>query len=156
MHASSSMPLAAAVQEHCPCGSLQEQLCLGSLAPDGSSARWRQLLGILRDVAAGLAHLHSHGVAHGSLTPLNVMLVEAGDPIALGAADDGSDRVPALAAKLSCAGLADFMLPLDPGGADAPVHFYLAPEAQRTRAFTAAGDIYSFGVRQLRLCVLEM
>jgi tRNA A-37 threonylcarbamoyl transferase component Bud32 len=49
---------------------------MGCLHPDGSNARWRQLLGILRDVAAGLAHLHAHGVVHGSLTPLNVMLFE--------------------------------------------------------------------------------
>jgi hypothetical protein len=72
--------------------------------------------------------------------------MQTGELSAPGSPSDDSDRVPLLVAKLSGSGLADFTLPLDLAGADAPVHFYLAPEAQRTRTFSPSADIYSLGV----------
>ena len=36
--------------------------------------RWSPLMGILRDVAAGMLHVHSANICHGDLSPMNILL----------------------------------------------------------------------------------
>ena len=68
-------PLPAAAALH---GSLQDAIKRGQLvqAP-GSPLHMRDVLLTARDVAAALAHMHSHGVVHGTLDTSSVMLASA-------------------------------------------------------------------------------
>lgn len=74
-------PVAWIVQEFCGAGTLYDAVDRGWLR-DGfdffSAPDLAALLHTLREVAAGLAHLHAAGVTHGDLTGANVLLVPRG------------------------------------------------------------------------------
>jgi hypothetical protein len=109
-------------------------------------------MGIIRQVAEGLAALHEAGVIHRDLKPANVLFVDAGDAIKI--ADFGISRIDAAATPA----------PTDPEGAtiDAIVAspqaitmtgavigtpMYMAPESVRgARAIQAPADVYAFGL----------
>jgi serine/threonine protein kinase len=46
----------------------------GKFCSDRMPLRWSPLMGILRDVAAGMQHIHSANICHGDLSPMNILL----------------------------------------------------------------------------------
>ncbi|HEU0035275.1 MAG TPA: serine/threonine-protein kinase, partial [Kofleriaceae bacterium] len=88
---------------------------------------WRDVVRVMREVAAGLAAAHAAGIVHRDVKPENILI--------------GDDR----------ARLVDFGLALDDAerAGDEPVAgtpAYLAPEVLAGGAATAASDQFSFGV----------
>jgi len=86
------------------------------------------LLRVLRDVSAGLAHLHFHGVVHRDVKPANVLL-RGDEQVKL--CDFGSSRDLQMSVQqLSVAGTLD----------------YMAPEVLKRQASGRPVDVWSFGV----------
>jgi serine/threonine protein kinase len=64
----------AALQEFCNGGSLRCAVNEGCFGPGNARGRWRLILSILRDIAAGMEHMHGKRLCHGDLNPANVLL----------------------------------------------------------------------------------
>jgi serine/threonine protein kinase len=102
---------------------------LGRMAPE-------QVLPIIRQIAAGLAAAHVHGVVHRDLKPANIMLIDEGQ---------GNTR-----AVVMDFGLARSIQPGSASetrtGAVLGTFFYMAPEQFKGEPITSSCDIYAFGV----------
>ncbi|GIM01474.1 hypothetical protein Vretimale_6254 [Volvox reticuliferus] len=126
--------LGIVVQELASGGSLRDlRLRLG---PPGEAVEMRVLLQLARQVASGLAHLHSQRLVHGDLRAANVLLAPAPEG-ALG-----------LRAMVSDYGYSRLLLTgrrtLQPRPHGAPTH--LAPESWAETSPSRAADIFAFGV----------
>lgn len=60
------------IQEYCEGGTLQGALTAGLLTAEALPRRWDALIGILRDIAAGMDYMHASRVCHGQLNPANI------------------------------------------------------------------------------------
>ncbi|WP_165423232.1 protein kinase domain-containing protein [Ktedonosporobacter rubrisoli] len=117
-------------------GSLAKELKQqGKYAPE-------QIVGILKQVAAGLDYAHSQGVVHGTLKPANILLLDGGQTIQL--AGFG------LAHMLQKRGIMDEEQPwghlLSISGTLLGSAEYLAPEVIRGAEASGSADIYALGV----------
>ena len=104
--------------EYFPEGSLDQQMMAGVPLPQA------QALGILRDIASGLAYMHGQGAVHQDVKTQNVYL----------------DGERAVLADLGSAYM------IGQGGKSGGSPYYMAPEIYRGEEGTAASDVYSFGV----------
>jgi serine/threonine-protein kinase len=110
--------------EWLPGGTLDDRLAAGALPP-AETAR------IAHGLAAGLAHLHSHGLVHRDLKPANVLF-------------DVEDRP-----KLGDFGLVRHALgsgTLTEAGTVLGTAAYISPEQASGEPVGPASDVYSFGV----------
>jgi len=107
---------------------------LGSLLHQGGALPVKRALSILRQVLAGLAHAHAHGIVHRDIKPENILLTEV---IGLG------DQVRIL--DFGLARLRDSVTGLTLG---MPIGTpsYMAPEQIRGEEVDARTDLYSAGV----------
>jgi serine/threonine-protein kinase len=107
---------------------------LGSLVHENGPIPVKRAVGIVRQILAGLAHAHAHGIVHRDIKPDNIFLAEA---IGLG------DQVRIL--DFGLARLRDSVTNLTLG---LPVGTpsYMAPEQIRGEEVDARTDIYSTGV----------
>ena len=110
-------------------GTLEERLADGPLPPAETSR-------IAKGIAAGLSHLHDHGLVHRDLKPANVLFDEEGRP-KLG--DFG------LARRMAGAGT------LTEAGTVLGTAAYLSPEQAAAEPVGPASDVYSFGVILFRM-----
>ncbi|GLI65155.1 hypothetical protein VaNZ11_008606, partial [Volvox africanus] len=126
--------LGIVVQELASGGSLRDLRF--SLGPPGEPVQMRVLLHLARQVASGLAHLHSLRLVHGDLRAANVLLVpEPEGALGLRAmlCDYGYSRLLLTGQKT-----------LQPRPHGAPTH--LAPESWAETGPTRAADVFAFGV----------
>lgn len=115
--------------EWLPGGTLDDRLAAGALPP-AETAR------IAHGLAAGLAHLHSHGLVHRDLKPANVLF-------------DVEDRP-----KLGDFGLVRHALgsgTLTEAGTVLGTAAYISPEQASGEPVGPASDVYSFGVVLFRM-----
>lgn len=68
-----SVKRAVEVQEFCEGGTLKDALEGGLLTAEVLPRRWDVLIGVLRDVAAGMDYMHASRVCHGRLNPSNIL-----------------------------------------------------------------------------------
>jgi eukaryotic-like serine/threonine-protein kinase len=116
--------------EYLPGGTLEDRLrSQGRLADDDTRR-------IAADVAAGLAHAHTHGVVHRDLKPSNVLFDDEGRAKL---ADFGIARLAASGGTLTDAGTV------------LGTAAYISPEQASGLPATAASDVYSFGVLLYRM-----
>jgi eukaryotic-like serine/threonine-protein kinase len=115
--------------QYLPAGSLEDRLAAGAALPDQDTER------IARDLAAGLAYAHAHGVVHRDLKPANVLF-------------DASGR-----AKLADFGIARVgdEAGLTSAGTVLGTAAYLAPEQAAGEPATPASDVYAFGLILFRM-----
>jgi hypothetical protein len=113
------------VMELVPGGTLRERL---RQFPAGASARGglpaSELDLLAERLPAAVAHLHAHGIVHGDLSPRNVLLRTAGDPVVI---DFGGVHLG------------------DPGDQPAGTPLYLAPEQFAGGSISAAADLFAVG-----------
>jgi serine/threonine protein kinase len=124
------------VQERCS-SNLADTLEEGILRLTGGRAPPLDVsVGLLLDVASGVAHLHSRSIIHADLKPDNIMLK----------VDRNSSL--SIVAKLTDFGLATVLDPTATHVSNyrAGTTFYMAPEVLAHGRATLAADIYSFGV----------
>lgn len=133
------------VYDYYPNGSLFSLVHGSRPSSKGKPLHWTSCMKIAEDIAAGLVHLHQSppgGIVHGNLKPSNVLLG------------------PDFESCLTDYGLVPTLLPshadlTSNGHASSTSLFYRAPETRSAHAtaasFTAASDIYSFGVLLLEL-----
>lgn len=125
------------VLEFFPHGTLADVLC--SIGPDPVQVQRRPptppplsrrlLLGMLRDVAAGLVHLHSHSILHRDLRPPNIFV---------------SRLEPSPLVKIG-----DFGLAVECRGSVRGIlqaWSWMAPETLHEEAYDLRADVYSFGM----------
>jgi serine/threonine-protein kinase len=114
--------------EYLPGGSLEERLA-GVPLTDEEADR------AARDIAAGLAYAHAHGVLHRDLKPANVLFDASGN------------------AKLADFGIAQVadQSGLTSAGTVLGTASYLAPERAAGENATPASDVYAFGVILFRM-----
>ena len=62
------------VQEFCNGGSLANAISNGLFDPDRVSTHWARVISTLKDVASGMAYIHSKRICHGDLNPANILL----------------------------------------------------------------------------------
>lgn len=62
------------VQEYCNGGTVAAAIADGMFCTGSMPLRWSPLMGILRDVAAGMRHVHAANICHGDLSPMNILL----------------------------------------------------------------------------------
>src|SRR5918912_2267907 len=117
------------VLEYLPGGSLEERLQPGKAADDAQTAQ------VATDIAAGLAHAHTHGLVHRDLKPANVLFDAEGRAKL---ADFGI-------ARLGGAGT------LTEAGTVLGTAAFISPEQASGEPATAASDVYSFGVILFRM-----
>jgi serine/threonine-protein kinase len=117
------------VFEYLPGGTLEDRLAPGKPLDDDESER------IARDIAAGLAHAHDHGVVHRDLKPSNVLF-------------DAEGR-----AKIADFGIAraDGQTMLTDIGTVLGTAAYISPEQASGRPVRPASDVYSFGTILFRM-----
>jgi tetratricopeptide (TPR) repeat protein len=89
----------------------------------------RERVDLALAVCDALEHAHQHLVAHGNLTPANVLV----------SADAGLKVLDCGMAALVGTGSA-------PGGAEAPVHQSMSPEQARGGVVTTASEVYALGI----------
>jgi len=111
------------VLEYLPGGSLKDRLTPGKPPDDEYTEH------IARQVAAGIAHAHDHGVIHRDLKPSNVLFDAEG------------------CAKIADFGIAraDGQTSLTAAGAMLGTAAYLSPEQATGEPVGPASDVYSFG-----------
>jgi serine/threonine-protein kinase len=109
-------------------GSLEERLAAGPLGV-------KEVERVARDLAAGLAYAHAHGILHRDLKPANVLFDASGN------------------AKLADFGIAQIAdeAGLTSAGTVLGTASYLAPERAAGEAATPASDVYAFGVILFRM-----
>lgn len=110
-------------------GTLEDLLAQGAL-PTSETCR------VAEGMAAGLAHLHAHGLVHRDLKPANILFDEEGRP-KLG--DFGLARGTAGSGTLTEAGTV------------LGTAAYISPEQAAGEPAGAASDVYSFGVVLFRM-----
>jgi serine/threonine protein kinase len=115
--------------EYLPGGTLEERL------PPGRPLQDDDARAIAVDLAAGLAHAHSHGLVHRDLKPANVLFDEADRPKI---ADFGIARIGGGAT-------------LTEAGTVLGTAAYISPEQAAGEPATPASDVYSFGVVLFRM-----
>jgi serine/threonine-protein kinase len=117
------------VLEYLEGGTLEERLSERSRLRDDEALR------IARDVAAGLAHAHKHGVVHRDLKPGNVLFDAEGH------------------AKVGDFGIARIVgaETLTAAGTVVGTAAYISPEQVAGATVTPASDVYSFGVLLYRM-----
>lgn len=115
--------------EYLPGGTLEERLGSGDALPNAETER------IARQVAAGLAHAHAHGLVHRDLKPANVLFDQEGR------------------AKIADFGIArlEGIDTLTEAGTVMGTAAYISPEQAGGEAASPASDVYSFGVILFRL-----
>ena len=122
------------VLEYLSGGSLEDWLAVHAEALPMSGG-----VGILRDVAKGMQHLHHNDVLHRDLAARNVLI---GPGLAVKVADFGLAREAAPAAGAAADQepyyrvSSEFILPLR----------WLAPEVMQQSSFAKPADVYSFGI----------
>ncbi len=93
---------------------------------------WKEALGILRQVAAGLEHAHHHGLVHRDVKPANIFLLEDGG------------------VKLMDLGMARFAaqvdLALTQSGQAMGTPLYMSPEQARGEEVDIRTDLYALGI----------
>jgi serine/threonine protein kinase len=62
------------MQEFCNGGSLRCAVNEGEFRSEKTPNRWRLILSVLRDIAAGLDYMHGKHLCHGDLNPANILL----------------------------------------------------------------------------------
>lgn len=134
------------VQEYCNGGTVAAAVSSGRFRnPEIMPLRWAPIMGILRDVAAGMLHVHSANICHGDLSPMNILLKY----------DDSAyeNLQDALNACTVQSKIADFGLAVALAATCSHVSnhhkgtpFYTAPEVLREQQLHQASDLYSFGV----------
>jgi len=109
---------------------------LATVTVDFGASKTPRMLTILRRVASTLAFLHRRGVVHGDLTPSNVLLRAADEPVLIdfGLAVELSATPPRNAGKIAPRKDRTF-------GTLA----YMAPEQIRGEPIDARADLYAFG-----------
>jgi serine/threonine-protein kinase len=116
------------VFEHLGGGTLEERLSAGALADS-------ETLRVARDVAAGLAHAHAHGLVHRDLKPANILFD-----------DEGRAKISDFGiARMGGAGT------LTEAGTVLGTAAYISPEQGAGQQATPASDVYSFGVVLFRM-----
>lgn len=116
------------VLEYCQFGSARAFISKFQWQPEKMAA-------LLTHVAAGVEAIHLTGGFHRDIKPDNLLLtLDAEGHLVMKVSDFGLARLPW--------GLAGSMLTRTPGGTPE----YIAPEVLRGGQFTAAADIFSFGV----------
>ncbi|KAK9918409.1 hypothetical protein WJX75_003945 [Coccomyxa subellipsoidea] len=127
------------VMEYADQRSLHTSICRGRL-----KGELEAILLCARDVASGMAYLHSKGVVHADLKPANILLKSAH-----ASADDPRG--------FTCK-IADFGMARVLGADDTHVSAetlgslpYLAPEVLQHNKVTKAGDVYSFAILLLEM-----
>jgi serine/threonine-protein kinase len=110
-------------------GTLEDRLGSGDPLPDDETER------IARQVAAGLAHAHAHGLVHRDLKPANVLFDDEGR------------------AKIADFGIArlEGIDTLTEAGTVMGTAAYISPEQAAGEPASPASDVYSFGVILFRL-----
>eukprot|EP00892_Ulva_mutabilis_P011154 jgi/Ulvmu1/8410/UM042_0117.1 len=133
------------VQELCNGRTLREAVEAGAFRSERMPRRWSPVMGVLKDIAAGMAYVHSRQVCHGDLNPSNVLLKF----------DDSAYRAlqPALNAGTASAKISDFGMSTcmrrdrsHASGVRQGTPFYTAPEVLRHQQLRQASDVFSFGV----------
>lgn len=99
---------------------------------DKTDMEWGQRLRIVRDICSGMAFIHSHQILHRNLLPRNILV---GEHFNAKISDFGFFEL-----KKKC----NFYSKLR-AQCTAP-QVYMAPEAMERDEFTAAADVYSFGM----------
>jgi hypothetical protein len=90
---------------------------------------WREVVPLAREIASGLAAAHQRGLVHRDIKPGNVLL-----------GHDGS-------VKIADFGLAQFVtMQKEKAGMVVGTPGFISPEALAGEPFTAAGDLFAFGV----------
>jgi dienelactone hydrolase len=121
-----SMPFIALA--YCPGATIRERLARGPLPLP-------EVVSILGQIAAGLAHAHSVGVVHRDLKPANIMLGPDGHVRIL---DFGLARLSSLDASTASR--------LTTDGQTLGTVAYMAPEQVRGEPVDAAADVWALGV----------
>lgn len=119
------------VLELCELGSLQEAVDAGWLRtsrdPLNSAPHLPAILATAREIAAGMAYLHSEGVVHADLSAWNVLLSSAGHTCALGG-------------RGWCAKIGDFGLARFFGGGGGGGSQGQSSQSQNTRSLDNSGE----------------
>ncbi|KAI9015351.1 kinase-like domain-containing protein [Hyaloraphidium curvatum] len=109
---------------------------------------WKLAGGLLRDVAAGLAHCHGRSIIHADLKPTNVLVFEDNHgKVVAKIADFGGSRL-----RFGHSVSGKSVIPVGTVPFQPPEAFYMAPElrasADRRRTIRARkpGDIYAFAM----------
>eukprot|EP00923_Selenidium_pygospionis_P040319 GHVN01069709.1.p1 GENE.GHVN01069709.1~~GHVN01069709.1.p1 ORF type:complete len:1202 (+),score=273.20 GHVN01069709.1:504-3608(+) len=126
-------PSYAIVTEYVRCGSLFDMLHRYH-----NKLTLPQVVRLAKEIAYGMAYLHTNGVLHCDLKSSNILLTPSGsvkicDFGLATVCDDDSERNKAtsgLPQMLGCVG----------------THHWMAPEVLRGEGFTMASDVYSFGM----------
>jgi serine/threonine protein kinase len=120
------------VMEHLAGQTLAKVLDQGALTQQSAAV-------VARQVAAGMAAAHSHGVAHGDLKPANVMVLDNGLTKIM---DFGLARRTAVPSAIG-----DTMSwSPSPSGGISGTPSYLSPELARGEQATPASDVFSLGL----------
>ena len=69
------------MQEFCNGGSLRDALGAGLFRTAHMPQRWRPLVGVLSDVAAGMEYMHAKRICHGDLNPSNLLIKARPSPL---------------------------------------------------------------------------
>ena len=94
----------------------------------GKPVELSQSLRLIDGICAGLAHAHTHGIAHGSLNPTNILLNQQAEP------------------KIGNFGIDDTDQPLKESAVGIQMASYIAPEvAGHPHHATTAADIFAVG-----------
>lgn len=113
---------------------LVEGITLEAYLQEGGPLGPEEFLGLTRQICAGLAHAHVHGIVHGDVKPANIIVDTMGQvhltDFGLARAWEGSDAVT-----------------LEARGTPS----YIAPEQVRGEVLDARTDIYSLGCTLYRM-----
>ncbi len=110
----------------------------GSLQQHLPTMTWPQKISVMRDIAQGLAFLHSRGYLHRDLKSLNVLVERLGDTYQAKISDLGLSIPRSYDARNHREILANPELCGTPG--------WIAPELFKGAPFTPAADIFSLGM----------
>ncbi|KAG5190485.1 putative serine/threonine protein kinase [Tribonema minus] len=130
-------PLHCLVFEFIEGGNLAEYLRGGSSGGDGgggdggaaaAAEQHREALRLAEQIAEGMAYLHARGVLHRDLKPANLLLDARGD------------------VRIVDFGLSCFNHPGADLTAETGTYRWMAPEVIRHEPYSAAADVYSYGI----------